>query len=108
MERLNNFILWCKGWYEPTDSTMDIFDEAVIALKLDDYVLCSRNNVIGIVTNYIDELIDRNVFDGRPSYLRLNVWNQNVFHNMHLYNVDYEEAVLITLKHFLCFILIKM
>lgn len=101
--RLNNFILWCKGWYESIDSNVDIFDEAVIALKLDDYVLCSRNNVIGIVTNYIDELIDKNAFDGHPYYLRLNVWNQNVFHNMHLYNVGYEEAVLITLKHFFMF-----
>ena len=50
--RLNNFILWCKGWYESIDSNADIFDEAVIALKLDDYVLCSRNNVIGIVTHH--------------------------------------------------------
>ena len=103
MEKLNHFILWCKGWYEPINSTMDIFDEAVIALKLDDYVLCSRNNVINIVTNYIDELIDRNVFNGRPHYLKLQVWNQNVFHNMHLYNVSYEEAILLTLRHFFRF-----
>jgi hypothetical protein len=103
MERLNHFILWCKGWYESANPNLDLFDEAVIALKLDDYVCCKRNSVIGIVTNYLDFLLDKNVFDGCPYYLRLHVWNQNILRNMNLFNVEYEKAVLITLRHFFAY-----
>lgn len=103
MTKLNHFILWCKGWYECVNSDMDIFDKAVTALKLDGYICCERRHVIGIVTNYIDELIDNDVFGGRCHYLRLHVWSQNIFHNMQLYNVGYEKATLITIKHFFAY-----
>ena len=26
--RLNNFILWCKGWYQPTKTDMDFIIQA--------------------------------------------------------------------------------
>lgn len=103
MTRLNHFILWCKGWYKSINPDMDIFDEAVVALRLDNYFCCGRNNVIGIVTKYIDELIDKDVFDGRPGYLRFTTWNQNISRNIHWYKVSYDEAVLIVLKNFFAY-----
>ena len=101
--RLNNFILWCKGWYIPTDKYIDIFEQAAMALKLDGYVLATRKYVVDIALNYIDELVDKNVFNGRPNYLRCHVWNQNVCIMMHLHNVDYNKAVLMVVRNFFAF-----
>lgn len=101
--RLNNFILWCKGWYIPTDKYCDIFDQAVMALKLDGYIFATRNDVIGIVLNYIDELVDKNVFNGRPNYLRCHVWNQNICQIMHLHEVCYNKAVMKVVRDFFAF-----
>ena len=101
--RLNNFILWCKGWYIPTDKYCDIFDQAAIALKLDGYIFATRNDIVGITLNYIDELVDNNVFKRRPNYLRHLVWNQNVCQMMHLHNVDYNKAVLMVVRNFFAY-----
>ena len=54
--RLNNFILWCKNWYQPIDSRMNIVTQAQKILTLDGYLSC--NNPICITLNYIDELVD--------------------------------------------------
>ena len=44
--RLNNFILWCKNWYQPIDKEMDIITQAKKILSLDGYT--SINNPIYI------------------------------------------------------------
>lgn len=40
--QLNNFILWCKNWYQPIDNNMDIVTEAQKILTLDDYLPCNN------------------------------------------------------------------
>ena len=55
--RLNNFILWCKNWYQPIDKEMDIITQAKKILTLDGY--SSLNNPISIVLIFIDELVEK-------------------------------------------------
>lgn len=50
--KLNNFILWCKNWYQPIDSRMNVVTQAQKILTLDGYLSC--NNPIYITLNYID------------------------------------------------------
>lgn len=45
--RLNNFILWCKDWYQPIKTDMDFITQARKALVLDGYLPC--NNPIAIL-----------------------------------------------------------
>lgn len=98
--RLNHFILWCKGWYIPTDEHIDLFEQAVIALKLDGYTYASKEDVIGVVLNYIDYIVDSDIFNGRPNYLKMHVWNQNICRMMHIYDITYDNAVLMVLCNF--------
>ena len=51
--RLNNFILWCKGWYQSINRD-DVLNDARKILTLDGYLSC--NNPINISLNYIDTL----------------------------------------------------
>ena len=55
--RLNNFILWCKNWYQPIDNKMDIITQAKKILTLDGYLSC--NNPISIALMFIDELVEK-------------------------------------------------
>lgn len=48
--RLNNFILWCKNWYQPIDNKMDIITQAKKILTLDGYLSC--NNPISSINVY--------------------------------------------------------
>lgn len=95
--RLNNFILWCKGWYESTNNEMDILDEALIALKLDGYEFATKNHVLGIVLNYIDEMIDKKIIDSRISALRPSRLHKSISENMHFYELNYNDALALTI-----------
>ena len=57
--KLNNFILWCKGWYQPIKSDVDFIIQAQKALVLDGYLPC--NNPIDISLIFIDELVEKNI-----------------------------------------------
>lgn len=94
--QLNNFILWCKNWYQPIDK-MDIITEAQKILTLDDYLPC--NNPISIALSYIDELVDKGVI--KP--IRLLSWNEEVSKYMFMYNVNYNEALLYKIRNFFAF-----
>lgn len=91
--RLNNFILWCKGWYESVNNEMDIFDEALIALKLDGYEFATKNHVLGIVLNCLDEMIDKKII----YTLRISRLHESISENMHFYKLDYNEALAFTI-----------
>ena len=85
--RLNNFILWCKNWYQPIDKKMDIITQAKKILILDGYT--SHNNPIPIVLLFIDELVENGII--RP--IRLQVWNEDIIRNMATFNISYKEAL---------------
>lgn len=100
--RLNNFILWCKGWYQPIDNSMDIITEARKILTLDDYLPC--NNPISIALIFIDELVDKGVI--KP--IRLQVWNEDIIRWMSMFNMNYNEALLFVIKSFFTFECFKL
>ena len=95
--RLNNFILWCKGWYESVNDEMDILDQALIALKLDGYEFATKNHVLGIILNCIDEMIDKKIIDSRINALRISRLHQSISENMHFYELNYNEALAFTI-----------
>ena len=95
--RLNNFILWCKNWYQPIDKEMDIIAQAKKILSLDGYT--SINNPIYIVLIFIDELVEKGII--KP--IRLYVWNENITKSMFMYNLSYNEALFYRVKNFFAF-----
>lgn len=97
MERLNNFILWCKNWYQPIDSDVDIITEARKILTLDGYLSC--NNPIAISLNYIDDLVK----SGTIEPIRLMMWNKEIVRYMSAYDFNYNEALLYRIKNFFAF-----
>lgn len=101
--RINNFILWCKGWYKPTNPNENIFTQAIKALKLDDYEFVDKGSVIPIILNYIDEMIECGHFSHKMNSLKMRVWTGNVLRYMDLLQLNYEEALLCTIKNFFAY-----
>ena len=95
--RLNNFILWCKGWYQPTKPDMDFVAQAQKSLVLDGYLSC--NNPISISLIFIDELVEKNII----SPIKLHTWNEEINKYMNLYQLDYHNAVMFKIKNFFAF-----
>ena len=95
--RLNNFILWCKNWYQPIDNKMDIITQAKKILTLDGYLSC--NNPISIALMFIDELVEKGII--KP--IRLHVWNGSIIVGMATYNLTYDESLLHIIKNFFKF-----
>ena len=95
--RLNNFILWCKNWYQPIDNKMDIITQANKILTLDGYLSC--NNPISIALMFIDELVEKGII--KP--IRLHVWNGSIIMGMAAYNLTYDESLLHRIKNFFKF-----
>lgn len=101
--RLNNFILWCKGWYVSVNESEDVFNLALKALKLDGYEFATTNDINGIALRYIDDLIEDKVITSNMSYLRQSVWNSEIERYMNLFNMNYQQALLFTIKQFFAF-----
>lgn len=95
--RLNHFRLWCKNWYQPIDTRVDIITEAKKILTLDGYLSC--NNPIAISLNYIDDLVK----DGIIQPIKLMVWNEEIIRYMSMYDFNYNEALLYSIKNFFAF-----
>lgn len=95
--RLNNFILWCKGWYQPIETDINFIAQAQKALVLDGYMPC--NNPISISLGFIDELVEKNII----SPIKLNIWDQEINKYMNLYKLDYHNAILFKIKMFFAF-----
>lgn len=95
--RLNNFILWCKNWYLPTDKEMDIITQAKKILSLDGYT--SINNPIYIVLIFIDELVEK----GTIKPISLFVWNDEINKYKLVYECDYQSALMYRIRNFFAF-----
>ena len=95
--RLNNFILWCKGWYQPIDNSMDIITEARKILTLDGYLSC--NNPIDIALMLIDELVDKGVIEP----IKLTVWSDEINKYQFVYELDYYSSLMYRIKNFFAF-----
>ena len=95
--RLNHFILWCKGWYQPVNDRREMLKEAQQILCLDGYLEC--NNTISIVLNYIDVLVEK----GEIKPIRLDLWNQEIVKYMNWYKFDYQTSLIYRLRNFFAF-----
>lgn len=100
--RLNNFILWCKNWYDPIDNRTNLIAQAQAILTLDDYLSC--NNPISIALTFIDELVDNDVIEP----IRLQVWNEEVVKYMSMCNMNYNEALLYRIRNFFAFECVRL
>ena len=94
--RLNNFILWCKGWYQPVNKD-DIINDARKILTLDGYLSC--NNPIYIALNYIDYLVRNNTI--YP--INLVCWNEGVIKYMNYSGIPYSEALIYKIREFFAY-----
>lgn len=95
--RFNHFRLWCKNWYQPIDSGMNIITEARKILTLDGYLSC--NNPIAVSLNYIDDLVK----DGIIPPVRLMTWNEEIVRYMSTFGFNYNEALLYRIRNFFAF-----
>lgn len=95
--RLNNFILWCKNWYQPIDNKMDIITQAKKILTLDGYLSC--NNPISIALIFIDELVEKEII--KP--ISLFVWNEEINKYKLVYECDYQSALMYRIRNFFVF-----
>lgn len=95
--RLNNFILWCKNWYQPIDNKMDIITQAKKILTLDGYLSC--NNPISIALIFIDELVEKEII--KP--ISLFVWNEEINKYKLVYECDYQSALMYRIRNFFAF-----
>ena len=95
--RLNNFILWCKNWYQPIDKKMDIITQAKKILVLDGYM--PNNTPIPIVLLFIDKLVEKGII--KP--ISLFVWNYEINKYKFAYKCDYQSALMYRIKNFLAF-----
>ena len=100
--RLNNFILWCKGWYKPTDKNMPLVEEVKKILVLDDYIFC-RNmvDVLHIVSMFIDEVNEYYKSKGYSPFSHEKLIN-NVYENMR-WGFTFEESLLMSYRSFIAF-----
>jgi hypothetical protein len=95
--RLNNFILWCKNWYQPIDKNMSMFEQARAALYLDDYICCTTDNdVLNIVLTFLDDLINAKVIEP----FSMQTFYYKIKHNKNLYNLSDDESILWTIRSF--------
>ena len=95
--RLNNFILWCKNWYQPINKKTNVIRQARNILVLDGYM--PNNAPIPIVLLFIDELVENGIV--RP--IKLQVWNEDINRDMSIFNLSYNEALLYRVKNFFAF-----
>ena len=95
--RLNHFILWCKGWYQPINDRRNMLEEAQKILTLDDYI--KDNNPIAIVLNYIDDLVKERKIEP----IRISTWNSEIVKYMHWFEFDYQTALIYKLRDFFAF-----
>ena len=116
INRLNNFILWTKGWYRCPryvkkediikNSKRTDFDDVKTILKLDGYDVKNNSDVLKILLNYIDDLNDIGITSGM-SELRMLVWNSNVEKYMNWTHGDYERSLLSTIREFFAYSITK-
>ena len=116
INRLNNFILWTKGWYRHPRYTKkeDIiknskrtdFDDVKMILKLDGYDVKKNSDVLKILLNYIDDLNDMGITSGM-SELRMFVWNSNIEKYMNWTRGDYERSLLSVIREFFAYSITK-
>lgn len=106
--RLNHFILWCKGWYEPKDKHENVFETLKKVLALDGYeCVRSKDSIFNIVLIFIDDLIEKGVVNKNNGPLRFYNIYHSIKQNKNLLYMDDDEALIYAIKNFFAFDLSK-
>lgn len=98
--RLNNFVLWCKGWYTPKEKHVDIFDQLRLILMLDGYgYIKHKTDVLSIIIKYFgeycDEMKSNNYF---VPFGRIDYFISEQHKYMKLYELDEYDAIIFVIK----------
>lgn len=99
--RLNHFILWCKGWYNPVNKNEYIFKTIKNVLKLDGYEFVkSKWDCMSIIVNFLDDFIHEN-----PNFteIRMYRFHTEISKYMNTYKYSYEESLLYVIRNFFAF-----
>ena len=100
--RLNNFILWCKNWYEPINKDMNVFDQVKAALYLDGYIyIQNKHDIMNIVLSFMDDLTESKIISERP--FSLQKFYQETQSNKYWYDMPSDEAFLWTIRNYFAF-----
>lgn len=100
--RLNNFILWCKNWYDPIDKNMNVFDQAKAALYLDGYQFIRNNHdVMNIILGFMDDLTESKIIGDRP--FSLQRFYQDTQSNKYWYKMPSDEAFLWAIRDYFAY-----
>lgn len=101
--RINNFILWCKNWYTPTNPDMPLLEQCKRILKLDDYICVKTlDDVLCIITNFIDDYSEYLVSIGKQPFRHLclmYIMNKN----MYIHKMNYTDALIYAYREFLAY-----
>ena len=99
--RLNNFILWCKGWYRPINEGEYIFKTIKNVLKLDGYELVkSKWDCMDIIVIFLEDFIREN-----PNFTKMRMYSlhKEMSKYMNTYKYSYEESLLMVIRDFFAF-----
>ena len=100
--RLNNFILWCKNWYDPIDKNMNVFDQVKAALYLDGYqFIQNRHDIMNIILGFMDDMSKSKIVGECP--FSLQRFYQDVQSNKHWYQMPSDEAFLWAIRNYFAF-----
>lgn len=92
--RLNNFILFSKGWYESVDKKLPRIELYKKLLKLDGYdFIQSYQDVISIILIQFDEYNKFLIKNGKQT-LDFYQFFKFTNDNMYVYGMSYEEAII--------------
>lgn len=103
--RLNNFVLWTKGWYKlketnNIDDRTKLFKTLKKVLALDDFLFInSEEDIVHILSNnirYYNEWAQAN----NQQTLEVDCFMTEVFARMRLYDISYFEAMVYYIREF--------
>ena len=100
--RLNNFILWCKNWYDPINKDMNVFDQVKAILYLDGYhFIQNRHDIMNIILGFMDDMSKSKIVGENP--FSLQRFYQDVQSNKHWYKMQSDEAFLWAIRNYFAF-----
>jgi hypothetical protein len=89
----NDLALYAKGWYERKNLVKDI---SYIFKTIYGYTPDNKHDLASMMFRVLDKLRDHTEPGERYWWTSLSSLDDHITHNMHMYNVDRDEAVVYT------------
>lgn len=98
---LNHFALYCKGWYEPVNKSMDYIQFISKILDMDGYCFVKNiSSILNIVLSEIDRYNNWLRENNKPTLELQWLYNRAKMDQL-LYDYDFERALLSVIKTFI-------